>query len=379
MMQEHTHCYKSKSNTHPSIDFMIMAKKRTYKEIDQIDDVDSPATNTTIHGAITALSPVKEGRNSLFFDGRLADNTSTMRIVGFAAAQQKKLEEYQQKKVAVELRNCEVKRSRYGEGYELMLKSGSTIKESPKKIDVSMLIADNEKSNNEITLEQLPEMALFQKVIVTVKAIKVNDTVQLSEKMKQDIIVADQTATARVTLWEDNVGAFNEGSSYILKNFVVRVYQSTKYLSMGGDATEIVPIEDIGVVAAASDINEEEEVTLHNVVIIGVPHLDTHKACLQCKARVESLTPPLGQCSKPECKMIQRFDLCIDQTAAKLLLMHEMDGQNKIIRVHAFGEHLGQIVGHEESITPEDLVKAPQLRSVTILKERKIVRAVNQD
>ena len=41
----------------------------------------------------------------------------------------------------------------------------SSIKESPKKIDVSMLIADNEKSNNEINLEQLPEMALFQKVI----------------------------------------------------------------------------------------------------------------------------------------------------------------------------------------------------------------------
>ena len=77
--------------------------------------------------------------------------------------------------------------------------------------------------------------------------------------------------------------------------------------------------------------------------------------------------------------MIQRFDLCIDHTAVKLLLMHEMDGQNKIIQVHAFGEHLGQIVGHEESITPEYLVKAPQLRFVTILKERKIVRAVNQD
>ena len=99
---------------------------------------------------------MKKGRNSVFFDGTLADNTSTIRLVGFAPAQQKKLEEYQQKKVAVELHNCEVKRSRYGEGYELMLKSESSIKESPKKIDVS--------SENEITLEQLPERALFQKV-----------------------------------------------------------------------------------------------------------------------------------------------------------------------------------------------------------------------
>ena len=57
-----------------------MAKKRTYEEIDHIDDVDGPATNTTIHGAITALSPVKKGRNSLFFDGTLADDTSTIRL-----------------------------------------------------------------------------------------------------------------------------------------------------------------------------------------------------------------------------------------------------------------------------------------------------------
>ena len=70
-----------------------------------------------------------------------------------------------------------MKRSRYGEGYEVMLKKGRNIKESPKKIGVSMLIADNEKSNNEITLEQLTEMTLFQKIIVTVKAIKVNETV----------------------------------------------------------------------------------------------------------------------------------------------------------------------------------------------------------
>ena len=152
-----------------------MAKKRTYEEIDHIDNVDGPATNTTIHGAITALSPVKKGRNSLFFDGTLADDTSTIRLVGFAPAQQKKLEEYQQKKVAVELHNCEVKRSRHGEGYELMLKSGSSIKESPKKIDVSTLIADDQQSENEITLKQLPERALFQKVNVTVKVIRVNN------------------------------------------------------------------------------------------------------------------------------------------------------------------------------------------------------------
>ena len=98
-MQEHTHCYKSKRNTRPSFDFMIMAKKRTYKKIDHIDDIDDPTTNTTIHGAITALSPVKKGRNCIFFDGSLEDDTSTMRLVGFAAAQQKNMKNTSRKRL----------------------------------------------------------------------------------------------------------------------------------------------------------------------------------------------------------------------------------------------------------------------------------------
>jgi hypothetical protein len=63
-------------------------------------------------------------------------------------------------------------------------------------------------------------------------------------------------------------------------------------------------LEDIGVVATVSDNDSEEEITLHNVR--RTPFIDTHKTCLQCKAHVE---PPLGRCSKPDCKMLQRFDL----------------------------------------------------------------------
>ena len=62
----------------------------------------------------------------------LADETSKIRLVGFDVAQQKKLQDFQLKKIPVELVNCAVKESRYCEGYQLMLKSGSGIKESSK-------------------------------------------------------------------------------------------------------------------------------------------------------------------------------------------------------------------------------------------------------
>ena len=63
----------------------------------------------------------------------IADETSKIRVVGFDTQQQRKLNNYHQKNIPVELINCEVKSSRYGEGYEVMLKGGTHIKESPKK------------------------------------------------------------------------------------------------------------------------------------------------------------------------------------------------------------------------------------------------------
>ena len=115
------------------------------------DDVDGPAVNTTTHGAVISLSPVKRGRHSIFFDGMLSNETSKIRLVGFDVAQQKKLQDFQLKKIPVELVNCEVKESRYGEGYQPMLKSGSGIKESSKIMDISTLIVENELSSKQIT------------------------------------------------------------------------------------------------------------------------------------------------------------------------------------------------------------------------------------
>ena len=85
-----------------------MAKKRSYKEIDNTDNVNGPLSSTSIHGAVVTLSPVKEGRKALFFDGMLADKMSQIRVVGFQGVQQRKLNGYHQKKIPVEILNCEV-------------------------------------------------------------------------------------------------------------------------------------------------------------------------------------------------------------------------------------------------------------------------------
>ena len=184
----------------------------------------------------------------------------------------------------------------------------------------------------------------------------------------QDVFIADKSFTARVALWEDNVGIMQQGRSYTLKNFVVRVFQSIKYLTMGGEGAELIPIKDIGTVALQHNADPDCEVVLHDVTI--VLHLDTVRACLNCKGRVEPQTPPLGKCSRPDCRMMQRYDLCTEITTAKLMLMYESDGQHKHTQVTAHGE---QLQHKNDNLTADLLLKSPHTKSITIFKNRKVL------
>ena len=195
-----------------------------------------------------------------------------------------------------------------------MLKSGSQIRESPRKIDVPSLMIETEASQYNSR-----HFAAERKVTVSIKVYEVKDPITISDKSMQDVFIADKSSTARVALWEDNVGIMQQGRSYTLKNFVVRVFQSIKYLTMGDEGAELIPIKDIGTVALQHNADPDCEVVLHDVTI--VLHLDTVRACLNCKGRVEPQMPPLGKCSRPDCRMMQRYDLCTEITTAKLMLM----------------------------------------------------------
>ena len=117
---------------------------------------------------------------------------------------------------------------------------------------------------------------------------------------------------------------------------------------------------------------------INNVAIVGVPFLDSYKSCLQCNARVEPETPPLGKCSKPECMMLQRYDLCTENTSAKLMLMYDgKDGERRSIQTYACGEVVCQIAGAGE-LTQEGLLKRGNFSSITLIRDKYIIKDVNE-
>ena len=52
-----------------------------------------------------------------------------------------------------------------------------------------------------ITLGALPQRENFEKVTVKIKVQEVKEAVHVADKLKQDVLVADQTGTAKVSLW----------------------------------------------------------------------------------------------------------------------------------------------------------------------------------
>ena len=289
-------------------------RKRPLYEVDKYDAIKEPHTNVTLDGAITTLSPVKKGKRSSYFDGAMTDGTSHLRIVGFNSDQQRKLTMYFEKKEPTRLINCEVKPAREGDKLEIMLKKFTEITSSPKKISIPEEVPD---TPSVIQLTDLPRITNFQRVSTNVKVIAINEPLNVSGgKTKQDITVADSTSTSRLTLWQENVDTLTQNQSYHLSNMVVREYQNQKYLSMARIGTTIEPIDDIGdVVPLSDDPNNSFEIT--DATLVGVIQLDSYQACMNCKARVETVNPPIGNCSK--CSMLQRIDKCAKQLSAKLL------------------------------------------------------------
>ena len=86
----------------------------------------------------------------------------------------------------------------------------------------------------------------------------------------------------------------------------------------------------------------------------------------------EPHTERLGKCSKMECMMTQRYDLCPQHTTAKLMLVYEKDGEQRTVFAFAYGETVHQIAGVDD-ISVEVLTEAGTFKSMTLLKDRKEV------
>ena len=85
-------------------------------------------------------------------------------------------------------------------------------------MDVPALMVEMATVPKTITLDTLANMEVFQRVTVNVKVVGVKETIQLSNKVKKDVLLTDKSGTAKVSLWEEHMNAMKEQESYCLNS-----------------------------------------------------------------------------------------------------------------------------------------------------------------
>ena len=95
---------------------------------------------------------------------------------------------------------------------------------------------------------------------------------------------------------------------------VVKSYDGSKYLTTSkSEHIKITPKDDIGEVEQEYCDNE-----MNDAEIVSVTYINTHKACITCKGKVDIDDDKIGICSK--CSTSQRLDKCNEQISAKLIV-----------------------------------------------------------
>ena len=136
---------------------------------------------------------------------------------------------FHEKKEAVALSNCEVTPSNRGPDLEVLVGRSTEMQRMPTKFYVLTLVCT---PSNEITLDQLQGLQAYQRLNVNVKVVRDSEGVSMEVNKglrKQD--VGDATGSAKLTLWEHDIGLVKEGTSYKMAGLMVKTYYERKFLS----------------------------------------------------------------------------------------------------------------------------------------------------
>ena len=305
--------------------------------------------NATIHGIVQCVSPMKRGKSTNYFEGKLSDGNAHMRLVGFQDSLRKRLSSFQSEAAPVSLTHCKIKRARDSDDLEVMLNAGTRLTKSPKKFHLPST-PPVQDTDTTIVLKDVPDLTTYSKVTFTAKVISVSKPEKISNGLtKQEVIVSDSTGPARLTLWEADIDSLQEFQSYVFRDMNVRSFKNEKYLTKPRDTASIEQTDDIGEVA--DDDLPTDSTTLSGVEVIGVQSLQSYSACVACNAKVDIVDESMGSCTK--CEMFQPIRKTKQKLSARLYLQH---GEN-YLTLSAFDDILNTIA-QSDDITPSTLLNA---------------------
>lgn len=200
--------------------------------------------------------------------------------------------EYFENEEAVCVNNCEIKRSRYMDKLEVLLKKGTEVVKADKVINIDH--NQNEANQNDsdiVVLANIRDLPLFKRVTVTVKAVFVSEPVEIKGgRRKQDVVIADPTGRCRLTVWEEQIGKVKEQHCYSMQGLMIREFQGKKMLTTSKEDCTINKIEDTSCIQDIDDNNNTDELSTglikQTVKVIAVNKIDHYLSCFKCGGKV---------------------------------------------------------------------------------------------
>ena len=275
----------------------------------------------TLDGIVASFSPMSQESKRKCFNGRITDGEASLRFVGFTKEQQAQISKLAADD-AIALADCSIRKSRSGDSLDI-IHSTTTISKSSKKFDPSIKpCVDSTDTVKELHLDELEHQPSFQKVKISAKVIKIGDTNTIEDgRCFQTVLLANHTGTAELALWEDFVGAVNNGESYTFNYLTVKIFHDKPSLFTPRKNAIIDKIADLqNVVLPTDSIKHTKEI--QHARVLAVSDFATIHKCIAC--RDGSVLPigssesdvAFGKCS--ECETVVQMDSCSIRKSALL-------------------------------------------------------------
>ena len=166
--------------------------------------------NASMHGVVTRLSPMKQGKKSQYYEGNLTDGQRDIRLYGFNHLQHKQLQRFKESGESLKLVNCEVKKVAKGdaEKIELCVKPFSSIEESQESFTIRPV-------NKDLQLAAIAGMNDYEIITVRGEVHEIDSPIEVGNGLtKQDVLISDGVSSMKVTFWEENVGKVEPCKQY---------------------------------------------------------------------------------------------------------------------------------------------------------------------
>ena len=200
-------------------------------------------------------------------------------MVGFNQ-EQHEFEQFLQKGIPIILNDIQIQENKFTQKLEVVLKKYTKMEQSLVKFEIKDITT---LGSDTISIAELTGKSEYERVTVKAKVINMEPPAKVGQnKTKQEIFIADKTATANLTVWEGDVDKLEIGESYQFNRLVVRFYRGKKHLSYPSWGATRHKIDDIGEVLDEDCNLDNEDTLIQSVNVIGV-HLEQVYNCFYCK------------------------------------------------------------------------------------------------